>query len=247
MKHIDKKIQNEPQALRSFRNSTPNATYKGYIDKDTSTYKVHPLKEALLKEQGYLCAYCMGKISLTLNERNKPKVEVEHFKSQELYPNLDLSYMNMLGVCNGSSIAYPEKEEIHHCDKTKGNEGKMSGKVELKKLNPCDKNCENLVTYKADGEILPANNNDVDTKHDLEIALNLNNQALKDARKAVLDTARKKLIREKPIQQWNKPFLRKHLELWQMKNERGEYKSYCMVAVWFIEKLLSKTKYNYNK
>ncbi|MDZ7933942.1 MAG: retron system putative HNH endonuclease [Emticicia sp.] len=243
MKYIDKQIKNEPQALRNFRNNTPNANYKGYTDKDIETSETHPLKNALLKEQGYLCAYCMGKISLTLNENNKPKIEVEHFKPQETHSKLDLSYMNMLGVCNGLSITHPEKEEMHHCDKTKGEYGKMNGKVELKKLNPCDKTCETLITYKADGEIL-AVNEDIDVKYDLENVLNLNNQALKDARKAIVDNARKNLMKEKPTQQWNKVFLQKHLDFWLSINERGEYKSYCMIAVWFIKTLLSKSQYN---
>jgi uncharacterized protein (TIGR02646 family) len=242
MKYIDKQIKNEPQALRNFRNNTPNANYKGYTDKDIVNNETHPLKKALLKEQGYLCAYCMGKINLTLNENHKPQIEVEHFKPQETYSKLDLSYVNMLGVCNGLSITYPEKEEMHHCDKTKGDYGKMNGKVELRRLNPCDKTCERLITYKADGEIL-AVNNDIDVTHDLENVLNLNNRALKNARKAVVDNTKKRLIKERSIGQWNKAFLQKHLEFWKSMNS-GEYKRYCMIAVWFIETLLSKPKYN---
>ena len=243
MKYINKQIQNEPSALRTFRNTTPNANYAGYSDKNTDTGEVHLLKKALLEEQGYLCAYCMRRINLELNRKNKPKVEVEHLKPRELYPNLDLNYMNMAGVCNGLSITYPENEEMHHCDKTKGREGKMSGQVELRKLNPFDQNCERLITYRANGQIL-ALNDDEQVIYDLEKVLNLNNRALKDARKAVVDNARKKLMKEKPIKQWNKVFLRKHLEFWKTKNDQGEYNRFCMIAVWFIEKLLSKSKSN---
>jgi uncharacterized protein (TIGR02646 family) len=242
MKYIEKRPRNEPQALRNFRNNTPNASYGGYIDKDIETNEVHPLKKALLMEQGYLCAYCMGRISLDLNTNHKPKVEVEHFKSQELFSNLNLSYKNMIGVCNGLSVTYPEKTDVHHCDKTGGIEGKIRGQVELKKLNPCDKNCERLITYKADGKILAVNNN-IDVTDDLEKVLNLNNKALKNARKVVVDNAKEKLINEKSVGQWNKAFLQRHLDFWKSMNT-GEYKRYCMIAVWFIETLLSKPKYN---
>jgi|AntRauTorckE5430_2_1112549.scaffolds.fasta_scaffold01758_2 uncharacterized protein (TIGR02646 family) len=245
MKYIDKQIRNEPRTLRNFRNNTPNPNYKGYTDKDIEVEKQKPpLKKALLEEQGYLCAYCMGRISLDLNENYKPKIEVEHFKPQELYAGLDLKYTNMLGVCNGLSVTHPEKEEIHHCDKTKGIEGKMSGQVELRKLNPLDKSCEILITYKADGEILARNHDDTGVQHDLNKILNLNNNALKKARKAVVDNARDKLIREKSVGQWNRVFLQKHLEFWESKDSVGAYKRYCMIAVRFIETLLSKPQYN---
>jgi hypothetical protein len=86
MKYIVKDIRNEPNALRKYRNETPNAHYKGYTDKDIETDEAHPLKKALLKEQGHICAYCMGPISLQLNEQHKPKIEVEHFEPQDSTP-----------------------------------------------------------------------------------------------------------------------------------------------------------------
>src|SRR5690606_4757453 len=129
MKYIPKDIKNEPTELRNYRISTPNATYKGYIDtiKDDNKER-YPLREALLKEQGYICAYCMGYISiLERNENGKPKIEVEHFKPQSKYPNLDLRYENLLGVCNGLSFTYPDNDAVHHCDKTNGVNGKIQG------------------------------------------------------------------------------------------------------------------------
>ena len=46
MKHIDKNINNAPESLRLYRNTTPNARYNG----DTGGIRL-----ALLKEQGYIC------------------------------------------------------------------------------------------------------------------------------------------------------------------------------------------------
>lgn len=242
MKYIKKEIKNEPKVLRDYKNSTPSATYDGFIDKDFRTGDRHPLKKALLEEQGYLCAYCMGRISLGLNDKSKPKIEVEHFKPQGKHPELDLDYMNMLGVCNGLSVTYPEKEDVHHCDKTGGGKGKMNGLINLRKLNPHDKSCEKLITYTANGEILAANG-DLDIIADLEEVLNLNNKVLRNARKAVIDNARRLLVKEKPTQNWSKKFLKRHLDLWKSKNKKGEYRRYCMIAIWFIEKLLSKPHY----
>lgn len=241
MKYIRKDIQNEPNALKEYR-KTPNAHYKGYTDKDIETEEVNPLKKALLEEQGYLCAYCMGRISLDLNEQHKPKIEVEHFEPQETVSEKSLSYINLLGVCNGLSVTYPDREQIHHCDKTKGNEGKMNGSVFLKKLDPRSSNCEKLLKYNLEGKILAVGQEE-DVKKDIEVVLNLNNKALIDARKATIDNAKAKMIREKPTQQWNKSFLQKHKEEWQTAKD-GKYRPFCMVAVWFIQTLLEKPHYN---
>lgn len=242
MKFISKNITNEPNALRRFRNETPNPTFVGYVDKDPITGEEKPLKNALLKEQGYLCAYCLGRISLELNEQNKPKIEVEHFMSQELEPTLSITYRNLLGVCNGASITYPEKEQMHHCDKTKGDEGKMNGKVRLFKLDPRSINCEKLIKYDLMGKIM-AVNEDALVNDDLNKVLNLNNKALQTARKAVLDTAKNKMIKEKPVQQWNKAFLQKHIDEWLSLKE-GRFPRYCMIAVWFLQELMNKPLYN---
>lgn len=242
MKYISKNITNEPNALRRFRNETPNPTFGGYVDKDHITGEEKPLKNALLKEQGYLCAYCMGHISLELNEQNKPKIEVEHFDSQELKLALSVTYHNLLGVCNGASVTYPEKEQLHHCDKTKGDEGKMNGKVRLRKLDPRSINCEKLIKYDLMGKIM-AVNEDTLVNDDLNKVLNLNNKALQNARKTVLDNAKNEMIKEKPIQQWNKTFLQKHLEKW-LSMKDGNFPRYCMIAVWFIQELMNKPHYN---
>lgn len=58
----------EPKSLKEYR-SQPNATYEDFRDKDD-------IREALLKEQGCLCAYCMGRIS-------KDKMKIEHWISQK--------------------------------------------------------------------------------------------------------------------------------------------------------------------
>jgi uncharacterized protein (TIGR02646 family) len=244
MKYIQKDIKNEPAELRDYRNKTPNASYKGYNDtiKDNDEDR-HPLREALLKEQGYLCAYCMGRISVTERINGKPKVEVEHFKPQAKYPDLDLKYENLLGVCNGLSFTYPENKAVHHCDKTTGVNGKIQGNVELRKLDPRDKNCERLIKYNPGGEILSLNG-DVDIEFDLNEVLNLNNTVLKKARKAVIDAAKELLLKRKPHQQWNKVYLKAELENWLSLNRNGQFKKYCMAAAWFIESLLAKPHYN---
>ncbi|NJO01057.1 MAG: TIGR02646 family protein [Bacteroidia bacterium] len=181
MKHIQKDIANEPQSLRDYRNNTPNAVYDG------GNFDTQALKTALLKEQGYLCAYCLGKIGLELGANNKPKVEVEHVKPRKKYPKDELDYNNMVAVCNGLSEIYPDKVKVHHCDKTQGSEGKMNGMVELKKLNPLHKaSSEDLIGYNLNGKI-KSFKLDPDVEHDLNTALNLNNDSLMKNRRVIID------------------------------------------------------------
>ena len=80
----------EPKSLKEYR-SQPNATYEDFRDKDD-------IREALLKEQGCLCAYCMSRIS-------KDKMKIEHWISQKSEEGdgeeKALDFHNMLGVCTG--------------------------------------------------------------------------------------------------------------------------------------------------
>jgi hypothetical protein len=46
----------EPSCLLQYR-QIDGANYDGYHPKE-------PLKKSLLKEQGYICCYCMGRISI---------------------------------------------------------------------------------------------------------------------------------------------------------------------------------------
>lgn len=235
MKHIPKKIANEPESLREYR-ETEGAKYIG------GGFNAKELKQSLLEEQGYICAYCMGRISLNLNEHYKPSVEVEHLNPRQTHPDSQLDYMNMLAVCNGLHENFPDRTNVHHCDKTQGTEGKMDGSVTLKKLNPLSKStCEDLITYTADGKIQSKTGNE-DVEHDINVVLNLNNSFLVKNRKAIIDRAQEELEKDKPRQTWNKQFFDKHLEIWQAKYD-GKYRMYHMIAVWFLNRLKSSQRY----
>lgn len=163
MKYIEKEAGNEPSTLKEYRETTPNATYKGFGDTGQL------LKKALLVEQGHICAYCMQRITLKLNEQYKPKIEVEHFQSQKKYPDKDLDYNNMLGVCNGNLGGN------EHCDKSKKEKS-------LTHLNPLKPEIEHCIVYSTSGRI-EANGSNKHIEDELNEILNLNNQNLIDNRK----------------------------------------------------------------
>ncbi len=228
MKYIKKHQKNEPKTLKDYREKTPNSTYNGFIDTG------HLLKEALLKEQGHICAYCMKRVSLDRNEvHKKPEIEVEHYLSQKNQPNKQLDFMNMLGVCNGTSGLQK------HCDKSKKHRN-------LSTLNPLKKDyCENLLTYTLSGKIESKSNNS-EVENDIGL-LKLNEDNIVDARKNVIDFAieklKKRLSKEHPNTQWTKKMIQDEINEWNNKDSQGKFKSYCRIGIWILEKEKAKGKY----
>jgi len=211
MKKIIKRT--EPRRLLEYR-QTANATYEDYRPKD-------PLKKALLTEQGYICCYCMKRIS----EEN---MEIEHFRPQSVdkYPELQLNYHNLLGSCQGNR---GKPQQIQHCNARKGDKETT--------LNPADpqKNCEDFIKYGSSGKIY---SEDTTINHELDKILNLNNQTLKTNRKKVLETIIDELNKMFPGKTWSKEFLRKKLNEWQNKNKKGQYNEYCQFVIYYLSKRL---------
>ena len=139
----------EPKSLKEYR-SQPNATYEDFRDKDD-------IREALLKEQGYLCAYCMSRIS-------KDKMKIEHWISQKSEEGdgeeKALDFHNMLGVCTGY-MSSPYEDQT--CDTHRGN-------IKLE-VDPRSQESVAQIAYRADGTIYSEN---VLINRDLNETLNLN-------------------------------------------------------------------------
>jgi uncharacterized protein (TIGR02646 family) len=111
--------------------NNPSTAYEKYIDAEYiscckyETPKVNPkeiLQEALAKEQGYVCCYCMQAIPRGIN--NELVMRIEHFKPQSIFnhtnpPDLTVNYSNLLAACENTQ----EKgnSHLHHCDVSKGN------------------------------------------------------------------------------------------------------------------------------
>lgn len=137
-------------------------SYEQFRDKQS-------VKESLLKEQGYLCAYCMSRI----DENN---TKIEHFIPQSINNNLELDYLNMLAVCKGGEGNPPNKQ---HCDTRKGDT--------CIKYNPSRKEDDMMMKIKyliKDGSIF---SDDMDFNTQLNDILNLNLPFLKNNRKAAID------------------------------------------------------------
>ena len=209
MKKIIK--QSEPRSLVEHR-SQANADYDNYPDKDK-------LRESLLKEQGYICCYCMSRIKLD-------EMKIEHWQPQTKYSSRQLDYRNLLGACMGSQGARPQNQ---HCDTKKGD-------IEIT-INPIegDKNCENLIKYRPDGKIY---SDDVSINHDLNETLNLNLGFLKKNRSDALFIVIRKLDEKFPNKTWAKITVQKEIDKLNTKDENGFYDAYCQFIVSYLKSKL---------
>lgn len=202
----------EPQSLLEHRLKS-FADYDNYPDKDE-------LREYLLTEQGYICCYCMQRISVD-------RMKIEHWKSQDEYPQFQLDFNNLLGACEGGQGS---PNHLQHCDTKKGN-------TEIT-INPLDnhRNCEDLVRYRGNGEIY---SDDVTINNDLNQVLNLNMQTLVNNRKEVLELVIKDLKSQYPKGDWTEAILNKKIQQWSDKQNDSKYKPYCKIVIYHLKKKLS--------
>ncbi len=213
MKRIIK--NQEPKSLLEHRSQT-EAHYDNYPQKGE-------LRASLLTEQGHICCYCMQRIK-------NDQMKIEHWRSQDEYPDLQLDYNNLLGACEGGQGS---REHLQHCDTKKGNTPLT--------INPLDnlKNCEILIKYLSNGRIY---SDDTVIDNELNDVLNLNMQTLVKNRGIVLDTILQQLKNEKIKGDWTVAILNKKIQEWSNKQKDDKYKPYCQIAIYYLKKKLSKLK-----
>lgn len=209
MKKIIK--QSEPRSLVKHR-SQANANYDNYPDKDD-------LRKSLLKEQGYICCYCMSRIKLD-------EMKIEHWQSQTKYASRQLDYKNLVGACMGNQGARPQNQ---HCDTRKGDSEITINPIEG------DKNCENLIKYRPDGKIY---SDDPSINCDLHETLNLNLGFLKKNRKDALDVVIRKLDEKFSNKTWAKITVQREIDKLNAKDENGFYDAYCQFIVSYLKSKL---------
>lgn len=189
--------QSEPVVWRNYR-QTPNVSYEAKPE----------LRDSLLEEQGYICAYCMRRIGVG-------DCRIEHIKCRSKYPDLQLEYKNMVVCCSGKMGGEAQ------CDVAKGDKDIS--------FSPMDVVFIDSLSYSTkDGTIKSSSDQ---WNVELNEVLNLNNRLLKmnrqQALQAFLEILRKQ---SRPL-----PFLKKKLIYWQSKNE-GRYSPYCGIVLYYIKK-----------
>lgn len=209
----------EPSTLTSYRSSIPKKNkldsniYNDFPDKnkpDCNSNKSGNLRKQLLEDQGYICCYCMQRISCN-NSR------IEHFKSQEHNRKYQIQYKNLFVACNNSDGKPPQEQ---HCDVKKADK-------ELQKINLTSLSFISKINYKPDCTIY---SNDIDIDADINNILNLNLEIIRLSRLQALNN----LIQR--ISPWNKTNLDRFIEKYSNKNSDGKYAEFSEMLVWKLKK-----------
>ena len=195
------------------KGSEPNAWMRYRLTKGVEFRAIPELKDSLLKEQGYLCAYCMARI-------DKDHMKVEHFKPQSLYLQDIFAYGNLLACCLGKT------QEESHCDTSKGN-------AEIS-LSPLSSSCVNTLSYESGtGKI---KSSDPDYDRELDCPLHLNTPIIRQNRREELQGVIKALQSEG----FNSGAIHRLLKRWDSVDEEGKRKPYCGIVIYFLGKKLKK-------
>lgn len=182
------------------------------------------LRDALLKDQGYICAYCMRRIP-TSDSGTSETSRIEHIVPQStLTVKEAMDYSNMVICCPGAISGVAEK--LAHCDRRKG-EKPVS-------FSPFDSNFIKTISYKQDGTIISSN---PAYDNDFNEVLNLNLPLLKLNRKRVKEEVIKQLG-TKGV--WKAVEIEKMIKAFSEKNAEGKLQPFCGVAIWFLNKSLIK-------
>jgi len=233
MKYIVKGQQ--PPALIPIHKDK-SKTYKDISDNDKVSPKITvktDTLEALLRDQGYICCYCMQRVTIDgLNSASPLYPTIEHYIAQSTQEskdnNLDTDYKNMLATCHGNDKKDPDNK---HCDSSRG-------ATPFKFLNPLNKSCERVLGYAEDGTIICLDKSNLEAIKDDIKTLNLNFQKLKDAREAIIKGIKiaKRIERNRLKAKFNKEeFKQKELDKCQMIN--GKFKPFVQVWIYELNKI----------
>ncbi len=166
MKHIVK--GKSPEAFEAWKALANDDWQPSYAElKSPEKQCVHV---ALLVEQGFVCCYC-GR-SITAVESH-----IEHFRPQELRPDLELSFANLFASCIRETT---EKMPLS-CGHAKKNQFDESLAI-----SPLDPGCERRFIFNLpDGRILPNADSDAGAGYMID-TLQLNINHLRNQRKELL-------------------------------------------------------------
>ena len=167
MKHIVK--AQEPQEFSDWRQKKQyNSDFRDKYERFKKTTKIKNIvKEALMKEQGYICCYCERRLE-------SDDSHIEHLLPREVAPEKSLDFDNLLCSCQKDL----EKGEPRHCGNSKGKY--------LLPISPLEPDCATLFIFGHDGQILPAQEDNDKAQKTIEI-LQLNIPKLKALRRNAIE------------------------------------------------------------
>lgn len=112
-------------------------------EKGIKYYSKKQLKDEILDEQGFICAFCMNKLE------NNYQCTLDHLKPKSANPTENtFDYYNLLAVCEGKNpLTKPLKDDLRHCNNKKEDK--------LIEISPLELDCEEKFIFDAVGNIYP--------------------------------------------------------------------------------------------
>lgn len=222
MKSISKK---QCKAITQWKNENKSSP-------QNLTYDNSPKQEMLsdlLKEQGYLCAYTMKRITATtahiehIYPRGLTKEQTKQTQEQiPKYQNLELEWHNLVAT-------FPENGACAYGEKQKENYDPENGFI-----SPINLDVKKHFKFKQDGEIEGLTN---EARTTIDV-LNLNHEILKNNRKIKIQTA----ITHAMNKNTTVSNVQKRIEQLRQLNTKGEYEEYCEATAQRLEKIISQKK-----
>ncbi len=218
MIHIRKIRKYEPEVLKAFRtHAFDDGSFPSYGDL-CGQVKSDVLSH-LVKDQGYLCAYCMRRIP---EQDGLVRATIEHIIPQSINPAKALCYENMLAVCSGNRSATNNADKS--CDASRGNKQLT--------VNPCDPATLTGIAYSNSGKI---SSTSFQVDADLNDTLHLNSaRDLPNLRRHALDSLFKSIARSH--RGGDKIYYQQLLD--KFKVGEKEKTPYVGILIWWLEKKL---------
>lgn len=124
----------EPADFTQWEKGESSDWSPGWNDLDGTSIK-STVKEALLREQGYVCCYCEQRIE-------KADSHIEHLESRQDFPQRSLDYTNLLACCTREEPRIPR-----HCGSRKG--------ARSLKVHPLLPDCREYFIFTSSGDVRP--------------------------------------------------------------------------------------------
>lgn len=206
-----------PATLTEYK-KRPQASYD-----DCPQYVKDDIRSQLLKEQGYLCAYCMCRLS------SDPKsMKIEHWTPRNgPFGNrsLELDYKNMLACCLGY-----EGENPSTCDTKKGDKPLT--------LDPRNKVHIDKIKYESKTGRIYSDDQTLDNDINYVLNLNCKEHCMMENRRVLLEEFKNFMMDKFSAQSWTKANLLKVLNKYQGIDKNGEKIPYCGIVIWYINSKL---------
>lgn len=209
---------NEPQGLLAFRKTTSiNRNYET-LPSDVK----NELRTALVRDQGGLCCYCMGRI-----RDHAVAARIEHWKSQAAHTDEDsIAWPNLLAAClgnEGSGLA------SQHCDVRKGDSAIS--------ISPLVAAHIKSLTYCNDGRIQSSNS---EWQKDIDTTLNLNHATLRNNRKSSVHGMIQQLVKETKGSEFNRNALESALSRCNARDRQGDYPEYAEALAFWLRRRIQR-------